>query len=87
MLHNLLPKPDKVWITYDIDFIPATIAGGQHQAGAPVWMDVQNGSVYPVFDVVPGPGTDGQYTYPDDATDPYHGRPRRTSGPSTTTAC
>ena len=37
-------------------------------------MDVQNGSIYPVFDVLQGSGTDGTYTYPDQATDPYHGR-------------
>jgi plastocyanin len=34
-------------------------------------MDVQNGSIYPVFDVLQGSGTNGTYTYPDDAGDPY----------------
>ena len=34
-------------------------------------MDVQNGSIYPVFDVLKGTGEDGEFTYPDDADDPY----------------
>ena len=50
----------------------------------PIWMDVQNGSIYPVFDVLKGSGTDGKFTYPDEATDPYaRAASRRTSGPST----
>ena len=32
----------------------------------PIWLDVQNGKVYPVFDVLKGSGTDGKFTYPDD---------------------
>ena len=52
----------------------------------PIWMDVQNGELYPVFDVPRGRGDDGEYTYPDDATGPVRrrareervdGRPRR----------
>ena len=30
-------------------------------------------AVYPVFDVLKGTGTNGTFTYPDHATDPYHG--------------
>ena len=41
----------------------------------PVWMDVQNGEVYPVFDVPRGGGHDGEYTYPDDAKNPYPNTP------------
>ena len=29
MIHNLTPTPDQVWITYDIDFIPATAPAAQ----------------------------------------------------------
>ena len=32
----------------------------------PIWLDVQNGKVYPVFDVLKGSGADGEFTYPDD---------------------
>ena len=43
----------------------------------PVWLDVQNGSFYPVFDVLKGAGTAGRFTYPDDVTDPYAGGPAK----------
>jgi plastocyanin len=72
MLHNLLPDPTEVWITYDLDFVPATApeAAGMIPA-RPIWMDVQNGSGYPVFDVIKGTGAGGTYTYPDQADAPY----------------
>jgi plastocyanin len=74
MLHDLLPDPTQVWITYDIDFIPADAPEAAGIVPArPIWMDVQNGSVYPVFDVIRGEGTDGTFTYPDQADDPYQG--------------
>jgi plastocyanin len=72
MLHNLLSTPDKVWIVYDMDFIPASSPGAAKITPArPLWMDVQKGNIYPVFDVLKGTGTDGEYTYPDDAGDVY----------------
>ncbi len=75
MLHNLLSTPDSVSIIYDLDFIPADAAAAKTiKPARPVWMDVQNGSTYPVFDVIKGSGHDGLFTYPDDATDPYKGR-------------
>jgi plastocyanin len=76
MIHNLYPKPNQVWVTYDIDFIPATSAAAKSiKPARPVWMDVQNGSTYPVFDVIRGTGENGKYTYPDDATKPYGDNP------------
>lgn len=78
MLHNLTAKRDQVWITYDIDFLPATAAAAKGiRAARPVWLDVQNGSAYPVFDALKGSGTDGRFTYPDQAVDPYHGQPAK----------
>jgi len=75
MLHNQLSKPSQVWVTYDIDFVPASSAAAKSiKPAIPVWMDVQNGSVYPVFNVIRGTGTDGTYTYPDQATHPYKHR-------------
>jgi plastocyanin len=72
MIHNLYPIERQVWITYDIDFIPADSPSATGMVPArPVWTDVQNGSVYPVFDVIKGSGTDGTYTYPDQADHPY----------------
>jgi plastocyanin len=75
MLHNLTSKPDKVWITYDIDLVPATAPeAASIKPARPIWMDVQNGSVYPVFDVQKGSGRNGKFVYPDDAIDPYKGK-------------
>ena len=77
MIHNLLSTPDKVWITYDIGFIPKTDPAAADIVPAhPLWMDVQKGNIYPVFDVLKGTGSDGEYTYPDDADDPYGDDPK-----------
>jgi plastocyanin len=72
MLHNQLSKPDVVWITYTIDFVPATAPPATGiTAARPIWMDVENGKGYPVFDVNKGSGTNGTYTFPDQAANPY----------------
>jgi plastocyanin len=74
MLHNLTPEHKQVWVTYDIDIIPDTAPEAPSTVNArPVWMDVQNGSVYPVFDVLRGSGDGTTYTFPDQANDPYAG--------------
>jgi plastocyanin len=72
MIHDLVPSPDQVWITYDIDFIPATSpqSTGIREA-RPIWMDVQNGKIYPVFDALQGTGVNGRLTYPDDVPNAY----------------
>jgi len=67
MIHNLTPKPFQVSVTYDVDFVPSTSPkAAAMQDVHPVWLDVQNGKIYPVFDVHKGSGTNGKYTYPDD---------------------
>jgi hypothetical protein len=74
MIHNLTPVPTKVWMVYEVDFVPAdSRAGRRIKPVRPIWMDVQKGSLYPVFDVKKGAGRNGKYTYPDDARDPYKG--------------
>jgi plastocyanin len=80
MLHNNLSTADQVWITYDVDLIPAGTAAAQGiQAARPIWMDVENPSAYPVFDVRRGTGTGRTYTFPDQASNPYpSGRARNT---------
>ena len=67
MIHDLTPKPFTVYLTYDVDFVATkdAPAGGMKDVH-PIWLDVQNGKVYPVFDVLEGSGTDGKFTYPDD---------------------
>jgi plastocyanin len=79
MIHNQTPNPDDVWITYDVDFVPAASQLGKTMKPVrPIWLDVQNGSAYPVFDVHRGAGgARGRWTYPDDARDPYRGRRQR----------
>src|SRR3954447_21279934 len=68
MLHNLEPSTNKVYITYDIDFLPASepAASGITEI-KPQWMDVAGLRGYPVFDVHRGDGRNGRYTFPDDA--------------------
>jgi plastocyanin len=67
MIHNLTPTPDRVFITYDIDFIPAgsPAAQGIREVDT-VWLDTVGGA-YPVFDAKRGTGgRDKRFTYPDD---------------------
>jgi len=72
MIHDLTPGPFEVFVTYDLDFVPASSPAAQQITPArPIWMDVQNGSIYPVFDALKGSGTNGQFTYPDQANNPY----------------
>jgi plastocyanin len=75
MVHNLTTRPYKVLITYDVDILPRRSAPDGMKSVHPIWMDVQNGSFYPVFDVLKGSGTNGRFTYPDQAQDPYRGGP------------
>ncbi|MFM7061471.1 MAG: hypothetical protein ACKOZL_09840 [Actinomycetes bacterium] len=73
MLHVLDDQSHDVRLTWDLTFVPASTAGTRIKEAFPLWMDVQNGSSYPVFDVAAGSGAAGVYTYPTDATDPYGG--------------
>src|SRR4051794_6110726 len=68
MIHNLTPVPTKVFITYDIDFVPDTEPVAQTMTTIePQWMDVAGQKLYPVFDVYKGSGTKGKFTFPDQA--------------------
>jgi hypothetical protein len=72
MIHNLTEQQANVYITYDIDFIPASSpAAAGIKAVHPIWMDVQDHNIYPVFDVHRYSGKNGVYTYPDMAKNPY----------------
>ena len=68
MIHNLTPVPTKVFITYDVDFVPdsAPAAAGITPLGFH-WMDVAGIRAYPVFDVHKSSGANGRYTFPDQA--------------------
>jgi hypothetical protein len=68
MIHNLTPVPTKVFITYDIDFVPDTEPAAQTITTIePQWMDVAGQRIYPVFDVYKGSGTKGRFTFPQQA--------------------
>ena len=72
MIHDLTNHPYRVYITYDVDFVPLhSKLGRKMKPVKPVWMDVENGHAYPVFDVLRGSGTNGKYTFPDQAPSPY----------------
>jgi hypothetical protein len=80
MIHNLTAQAARVYITYDIDFVPASSpAAGSITPVHPIWMDVENHHIYPVFDVHRHSGRLGKFTFPDMAQHPYgSGKPLNT---------
>ena len=73
MVHNLSSQAMTLYVSYTIDFIPDGAPAAENlRPVRPVWMDVINGSAYPVFDVIRGSGgRDGEYVFPRDADNPY----------------
>jgi plastocyanin len=75
MIHNLWNRTKEVWVTYDLDVVPASAPEAATIVPAhPVWTDVENGSGYPVFDVHRGEGSGGTFTFPDQRADAYGGK-------------
>jgi plastocyanin len=76
MIHNLTPNPETVSITYDVEFLPASAPAAEHITAVDTqWLDVEGGNIYPVFDAMRGSGgSDGRFTYPDEAPKAYAGR-------------
>ncbi len=76
MIHNLIMRPAKVYITYDMDFLPMSSPLARTITPVhPIWMDVEAHHIYPVFDVLRGSGRNGVYTFPDMAKKPYGNGP------------
>ena len=74
MIHDLTDNGAKVYITYDIDFVPTSSpAAASIKPLHPIWMDVESHNIYPVFDVHRFSGKNGKFTFPDMAKNPYHG--------------
>ena len=72
MIHNLYPNPDRVYITYEIDFIPDTHKNAKKiKPVSTQWMDVEGLKPYPVFDVHKDSGKRGKFTYPNDDPNAY----------------
>jgi hypothetical protein len=67
MLHNLVTTPARVYLTWDLDFVPdaAATASGIKEV-KPLWLDTGNGN-YPVWNAERGWGKNGRYTFPDQA--------------------
>ncbi len=78
MIHDLVPTPTRVFVTWEMDFVPlgARAARGMREVQTQ-WLDVEGPRAYPVFDVIRGSGRNGRFTYPDDAPKAYRGRPPR----------
>jgi plastocyanin len=72
MIHNLTPAPTRVYITWEMDFVPlgAKAAHGMREVKTQ-WLDVMGGNAYPVFDAIQGTGHDGRVTFPDDVPNAY----------------
>ena len=82
MIHNLLPNRDKVWITYEIDFVPMTApARAADQAGEGAVDGRRRDQDLPGLrrQAPVGRAATGSYTFPDDAPAV---RARRRSGPA-----
>jgi plastocyanin len=69
MLHELLDRPASVYVVYRLDFVPdSSPAAASIKPVQTKWMDVAgNPSLYPVFNALRGMGTNGRYTFPDQA--------------------
>jgi hypothetical protein len=77
MIHDLTAQPARVYITYDIDFIPeSSPLAARITSIHPIWMDVEDHHIYPVFDVLRNSGRGGKFTFPDMANHPYAPGPR-----------
>ena len=83
MIHDLTATGTQVYITYDVDFIPATAPAAQHiKSVHPIWMDVEAGHIYPVFDVKRYSGRNGSSPSPTWRRTPTGTAGRSTSGAS-----
>jgi hypothetical protein len=76
MIHDLVGGPHEVYLTYTLYFIPdsAPEAAGIKEIETQ-WMDVQGIKPYPVFNSIKGSGTNGKFTFPDQAKNAYPDRP------------
>ena len=67
MLHNETPNQEEIFATYTVDYAPLGSQAAQGmRAARPLWIDVENGKAYPVFNVHRwSGGAAGHITYPD----------------------
>lgn len=68
MIHNLIPNPTEVYITWDIDFVPdSSPAAAGIKPVRTQWLDVSGVRPYPVFDALRHYGGRDRYTFPNHA--------------------
>lgn len=67
MIHNLTPKPARLYITWHLDYLPKQRAGSMRRADVH-WMDVVGNSLFPVFTANQGAGRNDRYVFPDQAS-------------------
>lgn len=78
MIHDLSAASRKVHITYKLWFIPDSAPeAASIKEISTLWMDVQRGKAYPVFDAPRGSGSGGRLTYPDQVPRAYGSGPVR----------
>jgi hypothetical protein len=72
MIHNLTAKAAHVYVNYTLDFVPDSVpAAAGITPVHPIWMDVMDHHIYPVFNVHRHSGKHGKFTFPDMAKNPY----------------
>ncbi len=80
MIHDLVPTPTNVYITYDLTFVPdSDPAAADIKPVRTLWLDVAGLRAYPVFDARQSAGRNGRFTFPDMARTPAA---RRAIGPA-----
>ncbi len=69
MLHDLVAKPATVYLVWRVDFVPDTSPDAPSiKTVHTKWLDVAGDpSLYPVFDSLRSDGSNGTYTFPDQA--------------------
>src|SRR4051812_17986234 len=74
MIHDLTSQPQEVYLTYTLWFIPDS---DPHAASITkmdtLWMDVQAGKPYPVFNALRRSGNKSRFTFPNQAPRAYGG--------------
>jgi plastocyanin len=80
MVHDLVPNPTDIYITYDLTFVPdSDPAAAGIKPVRTQWLDVSGLRAYPVFDAKRAWGRKGTFTFPRDARTPAS---RRAIGPA-----
>jgi plastocyanin len=69
MLHDLVAQPAQVYLVWRLDFVPDSSSDAPSMKTVRTkWMDVAgNPDLYPVFDALRSDGSNGTYTFPDQA--------------------